>query len=518
MAAIGFPTPPVAPLPRGPVGQDEEDISVLDAVERLASQQRRRLEELAAGQQALEAAVRALRRGQADAAREVLMQARPSAAGAEVAMQRPPPERRVSFQPAMQRSDSAPALVAPKSSFDTPQRKKEFVPVWGTTPGGDDALTPPKLAVRDHIQGGSALGDAPGMHGHIKDADFQGGLERGMGHGRRYIGATDHFEGHGTAVGDGPGAHGNPKDLGRPLGKGHRHIFVDDHIQGGVGDDDSEIKVGQHGWLGAGKKHFEGKDQFIGHVALDQTPSNRRHYVGARDHWKLGTGVDTPPENEVQHGHARETSFENGLERYIGHGKRHRPDWIPLDRVFAGPYEEAAPSHERPSTGGPDHIRPGSGSMTCWEEDVSEPGKRHFGVIDHIQGGTSGDDPAGSHGQSKDDMFQDGLPRGIGHGKHRIAMKDHLRGPLASAKETPGAHGHCRDNDFQDGIERFVGHGKRHISSGMDVLLAEAEQLPQRPKSSPAWTAEKSDMPTAGMPSRYCAPPSPARFEKPRMW
>jgi hypothetical protein len=37
-------------------------------------------------------------------------------------------------------------------------------------------------------------GDEPGTHGHSKDDDFSdGGLERGMGHGKRYIGTKDHL-------------------------------------------------------------------------------------------------------------------------------------------------------------------------------------------------------------------------------------------------------------------------------------------------------------------------------------
>jgi len=42
-------------------------------------------------------------------------------------------------------------------------------------------------------------GDLPGSHGHAKDDDFSdGGLERGMGHGKRFIGSKDHLIGGGT--------------------------------------------------------------------------------------------------------------------------------------------------------------------------------------------------------------------------------------------------------------------------------------------------------------------------------
>jgi hypothetical protein len=44
-------------------------------------------------------------------------------------------------------------------------------------------------------------GDLPGSHGHSKDDDFSdGGLERGMGHGKRYIGTKDHLIGGGTVA------------------------------------------------------------------------------------------------------------------------------------------------------------------------------------------------------------------------------------------------------------------------------------------------------------------------------
>ena len=43
------------------------------------------------------------------------------------------------------------------------------------------------IGVVDHLNPGASE-DAPGAHGHSKDDDFQGGMERGIGHGRRYIG------------------------------------------------------------------------------------------------------------------------------------------------------------------------------------------------------------------------------------------------------------------------------------------------------------------------------------------
>lgn len=44
-------------------------------------------------------------------------------------------------------------------------------------------------------------GDRPGTHGHSKDDDFSdGGLERGMGRGKRYIGTKDHLFGGGAVA------------------------------------------------------------------------------------------------------------------------------------------------------------------------------------------------------------------------------------------------------------------------------------------------------------------------------
>jgi hypothetical protein len=55
---------------------------------------------------------------------------------------------------------------------------------------------------QDHWQNALVKGgDRPGSHGHSKDDDFSdGGLERGMGHGRRYIGTKDHLIGGGTVA------------------------------------------------------------------------------------------------------------------------------------------------------------------------------------------------------------------------------------------------------------------------------------------------------------------------------
>lgn len=511
------------------------------SVEQLAEQQRARLDELQAGHLALEAALQALLVGSEEAAKEALKYKSPKSVAVRPAEAAPVHDERrdraVRFQSSMQRSDSAPAIRSADPASrrggeyitkdETPQKAKAFRPVWDLPPGAGDALTPPKLAIQDHIQGGSAQGDMPGMHGHNKDEDVQDGLPRGMGHGKRHLrGVTDHFVGHGTAVGDGPGAHGNPNDYGRALGNRHRHILVESHIESGVGHDDTEAP-GSHGWLGEGRKHFPGKEQelFQGCVSLDKTPSNRRHYARARDqreHWRLGYDVDAPPDKEIRYGHAREEGFEGGLERFIGHGKRHRPEWQQIEhQTFGADLGSDDGEHGRAwqPVGGEDHIMPGCGQTTCWENDQVEQGKRHFGVKDHICAGASADDPAGSHGQSKDDMFQGGLPRGIGHGKQHILVKDHFRGGMAPVGDVPGSHGHQRSDFFQDGLERGIGHGKRHITSGLAQYQSEAEMTPAVTYSSaPRSLPQREEGPAAGMASRYCAPPNPGRLARPQMW
>ncbi|CAE8668275.1 unnamed protein product, partial [Polarella glacialis] len=303
--------------------------------------------------------------------------------------------------------DSRLAAPAPRNGGDggTPERKTSFVPVWGSSPGArvEEALTPPNPALPSDSK---SLGMS----------------------GKRFVGGMDHFVG-GTAVGDAPGAHGNPKDtsfqggLPRSIGSGHRHFQVADHIHYGVGDDDrAELSPGGFAWLGAGRKHFPEKDHILGGSSTEKAQAvARKHYVGARDHWQDGSGVDTPP---GRHGHARDDAFEVGLARYIGHGKmRVANPFAHKDNLWAGVGEEidseANENLFRPPVGGKDQIRFGP----TLEDDRADTGRRHFGVLDHMSAGASYDDAPGSHGQSKDDMFQGGLPRGMGHGKHHFATK-----------------------------------------------------------------------------------------------
>ncbi|CAJ1399035.1 unnamed protein product [Effrenium voratum] len=289
------------------------------------------------------------------------------------------------------------------------------------------------------------------MHGHCKDVDVEDGLERGIGHGRRYVGSQDHLL-NGTALLDARTAHGNVKDLGRHLGRQRRHGTVADHIRAGVGDEE-DVSFGKVGWLGAGRRHFQQEENIVNGVSEDQVTPARRTLGVRRDHVQGGSGADTPPASEVLHGHAREAAFQEGLERYIGHGRRHRPEWTQQDQIFPTEPPAFSPGPRRP-VGGPDHIVPGFGQATCAEDTRSEQGKRHFGAKGHISSGCSV-----MAADGKEDYVQ-GLPRSIGQGKQRIGEKDHLLGALSRAEDCPGQHGHQRDDDFQDGLERGIGHGK----------------------------------------------------------
>jgi len=460
-------------------------------IERLAELQRKRLEELQEGQAALDAAVQALRRGQPHQAQEALKnQLNDRAEG--------PTEDAVPVTVAeaysarasapLQRNHSAPALVVkdlprqPRFAWqedpgldmtpdlkETPKDKPKrgFIPVWGSQ-AGLESLTPPKI-LQHHIQGGSAEGDAPGMHGHCKDQDVQDGIERGIGNGRRYIGTQSHFVQNAVTQSDGPTAHGNVKDLTQHLGRQKRTVQVPSQIFAGVGDAGDDIPFGEMGWLGAGRRHYAVKENIVGGVSEDQiTPSRRLPGRPPRDHVHGGSGIDTPPESEVRYGRQREAAFQEGLERYIGHGRRHCPEWRQEDQIFrAHPEPVESPAHSRP-VGGADHIVRAHGQATCAEDTSSEQGKRHFGTKDRIGLGIS---VLPSDG--KEDFVQ-GLPRGIGQGKQRISEKEHLMGALRRTEDQPGNHGHSRDDDFQDGLERGIGHGKRRLASGFEAVKAEA--------------------------------------------
>jgi len=138
--------------------------------------------------------------------------------------------------------------------------------------------------------------------------------------------------------------------------------------------------------------------------------------------------------------------------------------------------------------GGGHGIDAHQGSLEAWRKRLAEKHK-DVGIQnclpsglglgnrrDHmVNFGTAVNDMPGSHGHAKDDDFQHGLLRGIGHGKHHMSpAADHIRHGVGF-NEAPGLHGHFRADDFEDGLERGIGHGRHyigtpdHIQEGMCV-------------------------------------------------
>jgi hypothetical protein len=122
-----------------------------------------------------------------------------------------------------------------------------------------------------HIERGFiGWNDKAGSHGRARNDDMdEGGLERCIGHGRRYLdGHKSHLKG-GIAIEDeAPGGHGHVKG----------HDFV-----GGL-----------ERQIGFGKKKFHRRD----HIT---------------DDWESEAGA---------HGRPKQHDFQNGLEWFLGHGKR----------------------------------------------------------------------------------------------------------------------------------------------------------------------------------------------------
>lgn len=160
---------------------------------------------------------------------------------------------------------------------DVVSRKAGSTWLSAARPNDDETIGHQKRYIasgKDHFQNSIVLGeDKPGEHGHSKDDDFQdGGLERGIGHGRHYIGTRDHLSG-GIGMEEAPGQHGHSKA---------------DSLQ-------------------------DGMDRDMGHG---------RHYIGTKDHMIYeGVARDSIP---GRHGHTKDDDFQEGLlQRGIGHGRRH---------------------------------------------------------------------------------------------------------------------------------------------------------------------------------------------------
>lgn len=89
-------------------------------------------------------------------------------------------------------------------------------------------------------------------------------------------------------------------------------------------------------------------------------------------------------------------------------------------------------------------------------------GKRNIQVQDHIWGGTGHHTPPGKHGQQRAQGMDEGMPRAIGHGRSYIGGITHMEDVGFAREGPPGLHGHSRADDYQDGIHRDIGQGRRH--------------------------------------------------------
>jgi len=424
---------------------------LLEEVERLAANQHARLEELQQSSGVVEAALRSLRHGDPRLARQVLK----SQTCSDTARSgRSEPDEAVSSR------GRAPGWPPPprtawsggSSPTDRETPPPEYAPVWGRIPGAEEMWASPKEPKAS--KGSTDADDQQSAPSCVKRGDPQDADRE-----RRRGEIPDHFVGPGTTVMGRSSSHGNLKDPAF-LGRHRRHgAGGPPRIHGFVGHEREDICPGDFGWLGAGRRHFSTKDHMLAAgMSSGQASPKGKKLMPAQDHLQSGWAVHIPPEHEVRHGRQREAAFHNGLERFIGHGRRHRPEWVQKDNPFR-PIQDATPGPRRRPVGGADHIVPGCGQASCLE-DASPVGRRHFGARDNIRPGFAFDK---THSEGS-----------IGYGRQRIQEKAHLLGGLSRAADCPGQHGHARDDDFQDGIERGIGHGKRRLRSGFEAVQAEA--------------------------------------------
>eukprot|EP00927_Polykrikos_kofoidii_P080215 TRINITY_DN77093_c0_g1_i1.p1 TRINITY_DN77093_c0_g1~~TRINITY_DN77093_c0_g1_i1.p1 ORF type:complete len:548 (-),score=96.84 TRINITY_DN77093_c0_g1_i1:161-1804(-) len=319
----------------------------------------------------------------------------------------------------------------------------------------------PTDGIRDHLQGGIPHSDD---NPNAKDDDFEDGIERGIGHGRRHFQPYDHIVAAGgscTAIRDSPTVGGREQVVGAP----------EDHLHG------------------------------AGALPLDE-----------------------------------DDCYEGGLLRGIGHGRQQVPAAVGrLDHLRGGGAAvEASPGAGRicdePFLGGAGGLK--RGALGGHFVPLGR-GKRYLGATDHLWGGggeaavVACEDPPGSHGHAfhKDVDFQDGMVRGIGHGRRHFVDKDvdHFAGGGGGCKAgestPPGAHGHQKDDEFDDGgLPRGVGHGRRHLVSGVDALCP-GETMPHVPPIGAPRTPERGRADEKGAVQRSPSAPaggnSPARLDRP---
>lgn len=149
----------------------------------------------------------------------------------------------------------------------------------------------------------------------------------------------------------------------------------------------------------------------------------------------------------------------------------HAP-WVNLQASGRSHFEVV--DHLNAGPGSPQEDEPGLHGHGCGEHDIEDGmeryighGRRKFSVahFNHLKGtGAHPQKPeaAGLHGHSKEmDNCSDGMPWCIGHGRRKVI--DHVKDHLWEEESAPGGHGHKLEDGFDCGLERVIGHGRRKV-------------------------------------------------------
>lgn len=327
----------------------------VEAVERLAMEQQAKIEELCASQRVLLEAVASLRRLAAGPTSPSLNGLNGDLSPAKATPKKPfvpvwGPRGPASSEKAERPKDVAGSV--PPQTFPAKceaEKGKPVVPDGIRIPtfGIDGGLerrhftSPP-----DHITNGTVTEEASrgqvrrhvGTQDHLWDGvtkasslrpEFEGGLNRAIGHGKHHyhIPVKDHFKGwvldeseerpKGIRMGYEAVGHGEAENHGR------RHTNVPDHLFAGVlqkNGKDVEMSEGH----AHGRVHFPVKDHFVKWATVDDKPCS--------------------------HGHGADECFEDGLNRCVGHGKRHLENGLEAMSALLGPGRPAKVPEARPAT------------------------------------------------------------------------------------------------------------------------------------------------------------------------
>jgi len=147
--------------------------------------------------------------------------------------------------------------------------------IWGHLPREEgNGLGKKIFKTKTHLYDGFVGdNDGPGLHGRTMDDDMQSGIERCIGHGRRYLGGTKcHLKGPLPQEECAQGLHGH---------------FKGDDFQGGI-----------ERYVGCGLKKF------------GRSTHDRHH---------ISDDVESEP---GLHGHTKDHDFKDGMPYHIGMGKR----------------------------------------------------------------------------------------------------------------------------------------------------------------------------------------------------